>query len=443
MHHNKKSERYGDDDMKTPLSRRALLGTVGAATVSLAGCMNDGTSNNTDNNTSDGGNGTGGGNTSDDGDGTGGNDSTSAVQTDYGELIDDFQDGGNWFAFDGASLTPDEEEAVVGDHSLRIENDGSPVTIGRASGAGGLDLSNQHLSMAVKVNSPLGGRLQLDVRETSDDHVTSTRHLPPGVDDWVRIDFGYSLGFGDPDFSNIQEIRLQMVGPEDSNVQFWVDDLRAGPANDESHVILAFYGGLEDHYETVLPLLEDRGWPAVAAVSQDLLNTSGRLSMDQLREMRDAGWEVCSFPQHAGDLTQLSAEEQRRVIETNHDYLENRGFEDGSQHFFAPRNSMNTDTLNVLRETHETGFLYGGCSSGIPPTGRHTISAINGSDYESSRASILRADIHNQVVVPYFEHVGEEGMSVEDFEAQLDRIEDNSYGGGLTPITPTQLLDYY
>lgn len=317
------------------------------------------------------------------------------------------------------------------------------MIIGRASGTGGLDLSDRYLSMAVKVETPLDGDLQLDVRETSNEHVTSTRVLPGGIDDWFRIDFGYTLGYGDIDFSNVQEIRFQVRGPDDGPVRLWIDDLRAGPARDESNVILAFYGGLESHYNTVFPILQERGWPAVAAVSRDLLNRSGRLSMDQLREMRDAGWEVCSYPQHAGDLTELLAREQRRVIESNRDYLANRGFERGSRHFFTPYNAMNTDTLEILRETHETGFVFGACSSGIPPTGSHTISAINGSDYESSRAPILRADIHNQVVVPYFEQVGGDGMSIEDFEAQLDRIETNSYGNGLVPITPSQLLEYY
>lgn len=139
MQHNKTDEPYGDGDTKTPVSRRALLGTVGIASVSLAGCMNM--------NGGNGGNGTDGnetgndtdGNTTDDG-GGGGNEaaSLSAVRTDYGELIDDFQDGGTWFTFDGseATLTPDGEQAVVGDHSLLIESDSSPVIIGRASGTG-------------------------------------------------------------------------------------------------------------------------------------------------------------------------------------------------------------------------------------------------------------------------------------------------------------------
>ena len=449
MHHTETSDNRSDDGTRRPFSRRTFLGTVGAASIGFAGCMDDngnGSDNETGGNSTDNGNETGNGTdneTDRDENGDGNGDGESPAAIDYGELIDDFEDGGSWFSIRNEQLTPDEGEAITGEHALRIESEENVSTIAWAPSAP-LDFSDRYLSMAVKVAAPLGGRLQLDVRAPgSSDRVVSTRRLPPAIDDWFRIDFGYTRGVGNPNFERVQEIRLEMVAPEDGQIQYWIDDFRATPARDESNVILAFYGGLESHYETVFPLLEERGWTGVAAVSQDLLNRSGRLSIDQLREMRDAGWEVCSFPQHAGQLPELSAEEQRRVIENNRDYLANRGFEDGSRHFFTPYNTMNTDTLNVLRDTHETAFLFGANSSGIPPTGRHTISAINGSDYDSSRAAILRADIHNQVVVPYFEHIGEEGMAVEDFEAQLDRIEQNSYGDGLVPITPSELLDYY
>lgn len=432
-------------DMRKSLSRRTFLGTVGVSSIALAGCMDggngtNGNGNNDDGNTS-GGNGDNG---TDDGtdNGDGSNETAQAAATEYGDVLDDFESV-NWYALRDEQINPDDSQSVTGDQSMVVESDSNVSTVAWAPSSP-IDLTDQYLSAAVKVNSPVGGRLSLHVRAPNgDNYVTSARALPSGVDQWFRVDFGYTVGYGSPDFSQVQELRLEMVAPEDGSIEYRVDDLRTTPAQDESNIILAFYGGLEEHYETVFPMLEERGWVGTLGISQDYLNTSGRLNIEQLREMRDAGWDVCSYPMHAGDLTQLSAEEQRRVIENNRDYLANRGFEDGSQHFFTPRNRMNNDLLNVLRDTHETAYVFGACSSGIPATGRHTISAISGSSYESTRKPILRADIHNQVVVPYFEHIGEEGMSVEEFEMQLDRIEDNSYGGGLEPITPTQLLEYY
>ncbi|WP_122090502.1 polysaccharide deacetylase family protein [Halalkalicoccus subterraneus] len=400
----------------------------------------NGNGNDTNGNSTGGGNGNETDNETDNGGEP--NEAAQAAATEYGEVLDDFE-AINWYALRDEQISPDDNQAVTGNQSMSVQLDGNVSTVAW-SPSSTLDLTDQYLSAAVKVNSPVGGRLSLHVRAPGgDDYVTSARRLPSAVDQWFRVDFGYTVGYGGPDFSQVQELRFEMVGPEGSPVDYRIDDLRTTPAKDESNVILAFYGGLEEHYETVFPLLEERGWVGALGISQDLLNTSGRLSTEQLREMRDAGWDVCSYPMHTGDLTQYGMDEQRRIVENNRDYLANRGFEEGSQHFFTPRNRMNNDLLNVLRDTHETAYVFGACSSGIPPTGRHTISAISGSSYQSTRKPILRADIHNQVVVPYFETIGEEGMSVEEFEQQLDRIEDNSYGNGLEPITPTQLLENY
>lgn len=432
--------------MRDSLSRRTLLGTVGAASVALAGCMggtndDDDNSNETENGSDDTDDTDGNGDDTGNEDG-GPSEAAQAAAIDYGEVLDDFETI-NWYALRNEQISPDDSQAVTGGQSMAVQLDSNVSTVALAPSSP-LDLTDQYLSAAVKVNSPVGGRLSLHVRAPNgDNYVTAARTLPSGVNEWFRVDFGYTIGYGSPDFSQVQELRLEMVGPDGTSVDYRVDDLRTTPAQDESNVILAFYGGLDEHYETVFPMLEERGWVGALGISRDYLNSSGRLSIDQVREMRDAGWDVCSYPQHAGDLTELSAEEQRRVIENNRDYLANRGFEEGSQHFFTPYNAMNNDLLNVLRDTHETAYVFGGCSSGIPPTGPHSISAISGSDYESARAPILRADIHNQVVVPYFERIGEDGMSIEEFEMQLDRIEDNSYGGGLEPITPTQLLEQY
>ncbi|MCL7417686.1 MAG: polysaccharide deacetylase family protein, partial [Halalkalicoccus sp.] len=401
--------------MRKPLSRRAFIGTVGVSSIALAGCMGDGNdTTGNDNNGNGNGNGSGNDNDTDAGNGNdtdnggGSNEAAQAAQTEYGEVLDDFESI-NWYALRNEQIEPDDTQAVTGNQSMAVTLDSNVSTVALAPSSA-LDLTDQYLSAAVKVNSPVGGRLSLHVRAPNgDNYVTSARTLPSGVDEWFRVDFGYTVGYGGPDFSQVQELRLEMVGPDGSSVDYRIDDLRTTPAQDESNIILAFYGGLEEHYETVFPMLEERGWVGTLGISQDYLNTSGRLSIDQLREMRDAGWDVCSYPMHAGDMTQYGMEEQRRIVENNRDYLANRGFEEGSQHFFTPRNRMNNDLLNVLRDTHETAYVFGGCSSGIPPTGRHSISAISGSSYQSTRKPILRADIHNQVVVPYFEHIGPEG----------------------------------
>lgn len=363
---------------------------------------------------------------------------------DYGESLDDFEEE-VWYPLRDEELTFDEEEAVSGYYALRVERQGSDHARIAKAFPGGVDIAGKHLSIAVKVDAPEGGRIQVDVHPpTQDQRHLSTRHLPPGMDDWFRIDLGFTRGMGSPDFTNVQEIRIQATRPDEGPIRFWVDDLRATPGVGESHAILAFYGGYESTYDVAYPILEERDLAGVVPISPSAIGADGRMDVDHLRELRDAGWDVSSFPVNRGPLPDLSKAEQRQVIATAYQYLEERGFPDGARHFFAPFDSIDGSTLETIREVHDTGFLFGGNSAGISPTAPHAIPVINGDDYESSRAAILRADRHEQLVVLRFGEIGtENGMSVEDFEAQLDRLEENEYAGGLNVITASELVDQF
>lgn len=362
---------------------------------------------------------------------------------DYGELLTDFSDE-RFFALRGESISLDQGQAISGKYALRIENPESGTsTVGYAP-TQGLSIEGRNLSMAVKVESPVGGRIEVRFRSPdSENRFVATRHLPPEMSDWMRIDFGITRGKGNPDISNIGEIQIGMTGAEASNVRYWIDDIRLTESAGNPQAILAFYGGKTSHYETAFPMLEERGWKAAVPVRPSGIGAEGRMDLEQLREVRDAGWDVCSFPSRGRSLPKMSPEEQRGVIRSDQNALKEQGFPDGARHFFAPFHSINGATVEILRELHSTGFLYGASSVGVPPTEPYTLPTINGGDYDSSRAVILRANRHNQLVTLGFDEIGGEGMPVEDFEAQLDRLENNDYAGGLNVVTPSDVVDQY
>ena len=432
--------------------RRSFLATATAVTGALAGC--------TFGDSGDGGSG---------GDGTltgtpGGPGTTvSGVQTepgteteanggkegrivppaiDYGELLTDFSNE-RFFGLRNEKLTLDQGAAISGKHALRVENGQNVSTIAYAPSKT-LSLKGKNLSMAVKVDSPVGGRFEVRLRTPDgSSRFVSTRRLPPAMKDWMRLDMGITRGKNNPDITNVQEIRVEMVGQKGSNVKYWIDDIRFTEAKAKPNAILAFYGGKQSHYETAFPLLKERGWKAAVPVRPSAIGNKGFMDIGQLRELRDAGWDVCSFPMRGSPLPKMSAEQQRQVITADQQFLKDRGFRDGSRHFFAPFHSVNGDTVDILREVHDTGFLFGGSSVGVPPTAPYVLPTINGGDYDSSRAVILRANLHNQLVTLGFDAIGGEGMPVKDFKAQLDRIENNDYAGGLNVITPSQLKKQY
>ena len=432
--------------------RRTFLATATVTTGAIAGCSAFGAGN-------DGGGGSGTPTGNPGGPGT----TATGVQTetettteegggkegrivppaiDYGELLTDFSDE-RIFGLRDEKLTLDQGEAISGKYALRVENGKKVSSIGYAP-AETLSLEGKNLSMAVKVDSPVGGRMEVRL-QTPDgsSRFVCTRMLPRGMKDWARIDFGITRGKNNPDITNVQEIRIEMLGPEGSTVKYWIDDIRITEETSEPLAVLALYGGRTSHYETVFPLLEERGWKAAVPVRPSAIGAEGRMSLEQLREVRDAGWDVCSFPMRGKPLPEMSKGEQQSVITSVQNSLKERGFERGSRHFFAPYHMIGGDTVEILREVHDTGFLYGGGSVGVPPTAPYTLPTINGGDYESSRAVILRANLHNQLVTLGFDEIGGEGMPVEDFEKQLDRLENNEYAGGLNVVTPTEVVDQY
>lgn len=100
---------------------------------------------------------------------------------------------------------------------------------------------------------------------------------------------------------------------------------------------------VETQHSRAFPILEEYGYPAVAAVVPNSLNREGRLSIDQLREMRDAGWNIASHPEHGTGLADMDPEEARGFIESDFEYLDNRGFPDGARHMFVPYHNINQE----------------------------------------------------------------------------------------------------
>ena len=360
---------------------------------------------------------------------------------DWGEPIGNFED---WYGLAGTLATESDTIALGDTPALEAEiPDATYGTVGYTFEEP-FSLVTRHFSMAVRVQEPVGGQVEIRARAPgSDDRLVCSRHLPSGNRDWMRVDMGVTRARGNPDLDNVTELRVHVAGQEPTDVRYWIDDLRVTESTGESYAILAFYGGRESHYETVFPLLEERGFQAAVPMNPRSIGRSGRMDIEQLRELRDAGWDICSFPSSAGALPELREHEQERAIDNVQEALVERGFEQGARHFFAPRHRMDGTTIDIVQDRHETGFLYGANSAGMPPTAPHTLPVINGGDYESSRSVILRADRHEQLVVLAFDQIGENGMSVNAFEQQLDRIESNNYAGGLNVITPSTLVDSY
>lgn len=121
--------------------------------------------------------------------------------------------------------------------------------------------------------------------------------MPDGYDGWFRLDCGYEhKPDGEPDLSNVTRLNVIAVGPDDGPTRMLVEDLRRTEAIDNGKAILAFYDGYRSHYDIAAERLEERGWAGAVPVDPRQVGGGNRMGFDELRER---GWDVCSYPRKA------------------------------------------------------------------------------------------------------------------------------------------------
>ncbi|MFC7140978.1 polysaccharide deacetylase family protein [Halosimplex aquaticum] len=96
----------------------------------------------------------------------------------------------------------------------------------------------------------------------------------------------------------------------------------------DGRLALTFDDGYATDYEDIYPVLDDRDAPASLAVVADWLGEEGHLSVEQLRELADDGWEVVAhgrkhrYLQAHGLAADASAGDERLLLDSDHAFPE-------------------------------------------------------------------------------------------------------------------------
>ncbi|WP_323174667.1 polysaccharide deacetylase [Natrialba sp. PRR66] len=414
-------------------SRRQLLTALGVASTTIAGCtdmLSDGNSSGTN-------------------DGPDFAESKGADQwpgIDAGLVLSDFEDLEEWTSrSDSAEIAPAPDEARIGSQAAVIESDeGTAGAEFRFPDK--LDLTGWDVSLAVKPESV--DRIAVEfLAPTRSERLTSVRPVPDEFDGWFRLDCGYQQKPGDdPDLSNVTGINVIAHGPDSGPTRLLVDDLRQTESAANGAVILAFQGGHQSHYDVAAEMLAERDWAAAVPVTPERIGEAGRMGLDELRDLRDRGWDVCSLPTVSTPLPEQPADRQRQVLESARDALASEGFEDGARHLFVPDGRMNADTYDVARDVHESAFLYSAGTTAVPPTDPHVIPYIWGPALHtgvrrhtnlSDQYGLLTVVRVPRIVDEDDVGVDENRMSLDDFGLLLDHLEHR----GLDVVTPSDLVD--
>lgn len=359
-----------------------------------------------------------------------------------GLLLDGMEDLGSWRTYDGR-VTPDRDRFARGRQSARLETipPGGRVWVYRRFDSG-LDLSNHDLSVAIHPGRGESKASMLRVQLLGPDYQNriGMRHGVGDLGGWFRMDLGPTVIKGEPDLSEVREIRLQSLAGTQERLRLNVDELRLVPKADRGRVMLTFDDIPISQYDEAFPRMNDYGFSGVAGAIPWLTGDSGFLSVDQLQELQHAGWDVVSHPQLTNPsrpLPTLSRADQDRALKRSKQWLIENGFERGARFVIWPFHAAGATTLALGSRYHHLGFAGGRPPCGIPPTDPLTIGRVDGEMVENTLDMIRFADQYHQLTTVMFHQVGPDGVTTSEFERILEAIE----RADVTVVTATDLWE--
>jgi peptidoglycan/xylan/chitin deacetylase (PgdA/CDA1 family) len=254
------------------------------------------------------------------------------------EVLEGSLEAGTDRVYDGsqsAHLTADGDGATV----VRIPIDGYDLSRTTFSLAAYVETPGDHYSPFFDVNDPEHGQL-LEFR---------SRHKidRPG---WLRYDLGVNLRRT----ARSDEAALTIAW-HGSDVDWYIDDVRAVPVNEDPHVIVQFDDSLRTTYDTAYPIMREYDIPATVFTITGRVGNSGSLTLEQMEEMQADGWEFGSHTVSHPHLGTLSPEEQREELEDSKRWLLENGFEDAAGLFAYPFGSFTAETVDVVADYYRLG----------------------------------------------------------------------------------------
>lgn len=125
-------------------------------------------------------------------------------------------------------------------------------------------------------------------------------------------------------------------------------------------IVLTFDDGFESVYTYAYPIMKQYGIKGTVFINTDYINCPDYMTLDQLRELHDAGWTIANHENQHLSLLSLSRPDQIYQIQTAINWLNDNGFGDGAYYFASVGGDYNDEVLDVLRElgirTHRTTY---------------------------------------------------------------------------------------
>lgn len=115
------------------------------------------------------------------------------------------------------------------------------------------------------------------------------------------------------------------------------------------YVILTFDDGWSSQYQAFKQV---KGLKGTLYINSALIGQEDRLTLANLREMYNKGWDIANHTVSHKNLTQLSKKEAREEIVECSNWIAGQGFfrNSGYKHFAYPEGSYNQEILDLLKD---------------------------------------------------------------------------------------------
>lgn len=163
-------------------------------------------------------------------------------------------------------------------------------------------------------------------------------------------DFTSTAGTFDPLQSIITMMRIQLIPTDGAAYSMYIDGIYAYPRS-RSKALLSVDDGPSDTWDFLRALTNSNNVPTTQFVNGSTIGGSGKMTVPQLTTLKGEGHLIANHGYaHVVGLDTLSKADQLSDIQTNIDWLNNNGFEEGSLYFAYVFGAYNDNTHEVLAD---------------------------------------------------------------------------------------------
>jgi len=231
-------------------------------------------------------------------------------------VVTQFQSGHGFAASPGAtgSQADDLTEYLLGTQSRKFTTAGTGgFTACRKTGLGAIDATGKMLSMTIKIDRP--DRLadcRLDVSSdvftnwSSADTISPTTNVDSPFyvrDSWITVNLHWGAfvtgGGAGATRSALTAFQVRCKDDGSGPINMWVQKIALLPEPANGIVTFVFDDGYDGTFLRAKPILDAYGYKAGFAPIINKIGATNFMTLDQLKKLRDAGWEAMP---HAYDV---------------------------------------------------------------------------------------------------------------------------------------------